>query len=528
MKNGRYKFPMKTAQPRRSGQKTVATIRRIFLRAMLPVLLAGLASAAPEPLYPTVFLNTGGDTFDYVKDSLGGTYLGPTRIYEDGTIEGLWGKSRMDPPWPVSKGIFLWDKQQGLRSVYTLPGQGQCSLEWVSRGWFMRSDGKAPSLRYFLWSRETGELALPVLDGKERFQEANVRGVVTLMHGFKGLVWSKEKGLSEIGVALKKQRQSVVGINEAGMVLGQTSTEAFVWSETTGVTRLGEGTVAGLLNDRGQVAGKIKLNGDDGWSVFLWTQKDGLEVLATFEDAKRIQLVALTETGLVLGTIQYTEERGGAVFRWSRQAGLEVVPAFGGREQVGIRDWTEAGTIVGNVFLRKERHKEDRYSDELPFVWLPGKAPELLPLLEGTKNSTAKKINDHGQVIGESHTAMLPGKSSRSWVWSREAGIRELDIKVPWKNSQVLRGDWGVHVTDINNAGQIVGVLSLYELDVDDESTAVERVWWHVHDWLAQQGICERKFRTSRKGSFMWKTSVLWEVPPEKKAAEPESRRKRD
>ena len=492
---------------------------------LLGLLWLGMARRDPGPIYPTVFLDTGGDTFHYVKNSLGGTYLEATRIHEDGTIEGLWGDSQLAPPWPACRGIFLWDRQQGLRSVYTLPERGRQLAEPVSARWVLLLDVEdRKSARYVLWSEETGELALPLPPGRRGTAvDVNAGGMVLAICGNRSAVWTREKGLTEIAVPLKDRRRSMLALNDGGMVLGQTDREAFVWNEADGVTLLGEGTVAGLLNEHGWVAGKIKPEESAAWSVFLWTREKGLEILATFEDAATFEVAALTETGVVLGTIQYAGEQGVAVFRWSREAGLEVSPPFDGQKRAEIRDWNKQGVAVGNVFAGKEQ-----FADARPFVWLPGKAPELLPLLEGAKSSTAKKINDHGQVIGESRSPTLSGKGWEGWVWSREAGIRELDIKVPWKDSQVRTGHWGVGVTDINNAGQIVGVVNLYELGVEGGLTAFERVWWPIRDWLAELGIGERKFHNSRRGLFMRFSAVLWEVPPEENAAELESRRKRD
>jgi probable HAF family extracellular repeat protein len=184
------------------------------------------------------------------------------------------------------------------------------------------------------------------------------------------------------------------GINAAGQVVGvahapfQEDAQAFFWTRSTGMRRLGGG-LASDINNRGQVTGYLRF--EAGVHAFIWNAETG-----RYRD---------------LGTL-------GGNFSYGRS--------------INDRGW-----VVGN--------SETVAGTTRAFLWTPEAGMVDLGTLGGT-HSTAYGINLRGQVVGGSMTADL---RSHAFTWSRETGMVDLGLGVAfavnrhaWIVGQQYLPDW--------------------------------------------------------------------------------------
>jgi probable HAF family extracellular repeat protein len=241
---------------------------------------------------------------------------------------------------------------------------------------------------------------------------------------------------------------SAVAINDRGQVLGNSSVDqnspvshAFVWQAgrmTAVTTVLGPDSYGQALNERGQVVG---WSGDDfGYGrgrAILWEQ-GRLRSLGALPGREHSWAYDVNERGVVVGESYSVDERleGEAVkaraFLW-RAGKLTDLGTLPGRPQSTARAINERGQVIGNAFTSGGASRA--------FLWQSGRRTDLGAA--GERESVAVAINDRGQVIG---FRTLPSGEIRGFVWQNG---RRVD----------LRGLGGreTRPSAINNRGEVVG-----------------------------------------------------------------------
>jgi probable HAF family extracellular repeat protein len=111
------------------------------------------------------------------------------------------------------------------------------------------------------------------------------------------------------------------------------------------------------------------------------------------------------------------------------------------------KDINELGQVVGAFFY--DPQNPQYYANA--FLWSAMAGFLDLGNLGGAY-CMASAINDQGQVVGSA--AFIPQKGQRAFLWTAEAGMQDLN--------DLVSGSPGIIVDafDINEAGQIVGVTA--------------------------------------------------------------------
>ena len=150
-------------------------------------------------------------------------------------------------------------------------------------------------------------------------------------------------------------------------------------------------------------------------------------------------VAAINESGQVAGT----RESAGAsrAVLWTGGV-VQDLGTLGGASSWAYA-LNESGQVAGaSITTTGERHA---------FLWTPGQGMRDLGTLPGALSSTARGINDLGQVVGESEFPRIgpPEPQTHAFLWSLGAGMQDLGALGQGLTSSVAY--------DINNAGQVVG-----------------------------------------------------------------------
>ena len=198
------------------------------------------------------------------------------------------------------------------------------------------------------------------------------------------------------------------------------------------------------INDAGQVAGTA------GSHAALYTPGQGVQDLGTLGGTVSVAY-ALNELGQVVG---YSTTATGArhAFRWTPGTGMQDLGTLDGGTSTTARGINDLGQVVGEVTLPPVAPLQPA---KHAFLWTPGQGMQDLGTLgQGLTSSIAYDINNAGQVVGRAFSADQqispptdPEYFSRAFLWAPGQGMRDLGD---------LGGGFSIAYA-INDAGQVVG-----------------------------------------------------------------------
>ena len=202
---------------------------------------------------------------------------------------------------------------------------------------------------------------------------------------------------------------------------------------------------AAAINDAGQVAGTFGQT-----RAMLYTPGIGSQDLGTLGGATSVAY-GINELGQVVGySTTATGDRH--AFLWTAGVGMQDLGTLGGGTSSTARGINDRGQVVGeSVFPRVDAREPQTHA----FLWTPGAGLQDLGALgPGLTSSIAYDINNLGQVVGRSFSAdppLLPPADpeyrSRAFIWSLGQGMQDLGA---------LSGGYSVAYA-VNDAGLVVG-----------------------------------------------------------------------
>lgn len=233
-----------------------------------------------------------------------------------------------------------------------------------------------------------------VLSGRYtgQFPEAGLRGYVVKPDGEYVLLGGGE-GSTTPTVDPK-------AINDAGSVVGNATTGAFVWDEAAGLRPLADlvgvaHDTATDISDTGIVVG-VDTDDPSPQRAWLWNPADGHHDLAPQDGFPRSQVTAVNDDGVAVGTSVSTDASTSRATLWAPPdyQPLDLTPA--GAERGEATDIADDGTAVGQLAVDGTGYAAR---------WAPGNE-YVYELMD--ENSRAEGIADDGTIVGNKGTPRRP------------------------------------------------------------------------------------------------------------------------
>lgn len=244
-----------------------------------------------------------------------------------------------------------------------------------------------------------------------------------------------------------KYESATLDLNDRGQVVGHSNVEkyqhAFVWDPDTGMQDLGvpagyvESAAYGI-NDRGEIAGYAQLNNNTA-AAFFWTPTAGFTVipdLAGGRDLARGR--SINNSGQISGSAEPTAGR--RAFLWDALNGMRDLGTLASNYEASLSyDLNNAGQVIG---------RSDAFTGQSDgFLWDPQTCTMRLvdDLPGGAIDTTARRINDAGQVVGNASST----NGIEAFIWDAVNGSRGL--------GDLPGGIFESRAFGVNNQGVVVG-----------------------------------------------------------------------
>jgi probable HAF family extracellular repeat protein len=259
--------------------------------------------------------------------------------------------------------------------------------------------------------------------------------------------------VTDLGLPQGASSSQPAGLNDAGEVLGHASVfdqyvgiRPFLWSPTTGTRWWDALLISGrnevnALNGRGRVAGTHQ-DGQGRPQAFIWTEANGVRLIGGLVPGGSSFGNAINDRAQMVGS---ADDAGGQphLFVWSAKQGMVDRHPAGASNSYGYAI-NRSGQVAGMMTLPDGRQRAivvgpDGDWTKLGCIGADNGQP---------CHSQALGINDGGEVVGVSGT----GSRSHGFIWSAEAGMRDIAADGPYAGAEVK-------AQAINAAGQVVGSL---------------------------------------------------------------------
>ena len=239
------------------------------------------------------------------------------------------------------------------------------------------------------------------------------------------------------------------GINAAGQVVGYTHTydgnqyrqRAKLWQNGAMIdlgTLGGRSAYAHAINDAGLIVGQAEPVAGS-WKATLWDGGRAIQLATPSGNYENSVAVSINNKNQVVGN--YWSENIQHAVLW--EDGKTIKLDMGGDSFGGVAlDINDTGDIIGNVYEASAWSR--------PVLWRDGVLSYLAPLGGGNLGQ-AVAMNNLGQVVGYSYQE----DGTHATLWNNGVAT---DLNYLLDPALISQG-WLLSVTDINDAGQIVGSI---------------------------------------------------------------------
>lgn len=229
---------------------------------------------------------------------------------------------------------------------------------------------------------------------------------------------------------------TAVDINNAGQIVGNTRTEAWIWSDDgiVNLSRIAPGIEAFAINDRGEVAGNFGRRMPDA-PAFIYSGGE-IRDIGRVAGLNYATPRAINDKGQVAGTVGNFPGETSRGFFYDG-ATMTAIDTFGG-EQGDAYGLNNKGTVVGTNSLAPLPDRPR--GDPRGFAYRDGVVRELAA--PGVVTFSAEDINDAGMIVGAAEFA--------------DAGVQPY---LYTGGSFASLGAPGAAARGLNNHGAVVGIL---------------------------------------------------------------------
>ena len=306
----------------------------------------------------------------------------------------------------------------------------------------------------FRWTRETGMQAIINDDVSQNLTAMSADGstVVGSVNVFDGLidwehfVWTEDTGLLRLGVdqSLSAQGDSAIS-RDGSVVVGLNRDGGYRWTVENGFEAvdipLGEIRVS---PDGKVIAGEVsQILKDDGgeflqWRrtpIFRWTEEGGVETIGEVPGHYHHSITGMSDDGTVLAGVSGAPPNGAnyrnhtrSLWRWTQEEGLVVLADVG--NDFTFRDnntfpneqWLSAD---GSVLVGNLLHIDT--GSVSVYRWTEETGLQLLPGADGLATSIVRDMTPDGKwLAGFSAISINDERPWVPWLWSEDTGILNL------------------------------------------------------------------------------------------------------
>jgi uncharacterized membrane protein len=299
-------------------------------------------------------------------------------------------------------------------------------------------------------------------------------GQLSVSANIQAAVGTLATGLVGIGRLLPSHTTSLVEAlsGDGSIAVGQStgaSTEAFRWSEASGMVGLGllpgpgsNGSVASNVSQDGTVVAGIGSFSPSRYEPFRWTQATGLIGLGT-ADVTRPSCVVTgmsADGAVIVGWCDTSGTANELPFRWTNGTGMQLLPLPAGGTKGGASDVSANGqVVVGFVTIA---------GVEQGYRWSQATGPVSIPGPAGATQSSLTAVNADGSIAVGQGTFPSGGQAT---IWDATRGLRLLSTAL----SQV-----GVSVTSGRRASDATGISSDGHTIVGSAANLQGFVWGYI------------------------------------------------
>lgn len=286
-------------------------------------------------------------------------------------------------------------------------------------------------------------------------------------------------------------------INNQGVVVGVRSIDdhesTYIWSATQGMTDLGiYMTPNHSINDRGEVAGRVRDASDSESHLYLWSIENGLESPGDF-GATHTFPAAINNRGQVVGSLKCEREGAPAEvqpFIWDATQGLQNIVLPRGYESAAAVDIDDRGLAL--VWTMQNEEGKSSFG---AFLWSEEEGMKRIDSIDREEMGTIPvALNGRGQIAGFFRKDNTPNVS---FLWHDEDLI----------DLGLLEGALDLMPFDLNDRSQIVGMAQMsFRQSFDDFFIDYRsRIPRSLRDWVAK--FVDGKW--PKREPFIWENGKM-------------------
>ena len=209
----------------------------------------------------------------------------------------------------------------------------------------------------------------------------------------RAFAWTRNAGFVDLEGVLASSFSLATAVNECGQIVGELNSHAVRWNTFNEIEDLGtlggRVSVAGGINDRGDVVGFSQVDAGGRGQPFLWTEEQGMRQVVECE-GQNGSANGINNAREVIGSCDAT----GAFF-WSARTG-RIDLNLRGFTGTSVSDINDRGEVVGEAVVATP----DSFIVK-PFKWMPRKHRIVFLRDLGADFSRPLGINQVGWIVGD-------------------------------------------------------------------------------------------------------------------------------